>query len=58
VEQSGEVQNILNQKNDSKSFRTVDFASRFVLLIKSKLKFIFSIIIMNFDAKSTVLKDF
>jgi hypothetical protein len=38
----GEVQNTLNQKVDSKPSRTVDFASRFVMIIESmnfKLKF-------------------
>jgi hypothetical protein len=34
----GEVQSILNQKISSKSSRTIDFISRFVLLIKSKFK--------------------
>jgi hypothetical protein len=33
-----EVQNPLNQKFGLKSLRAVDFASRFVLLIKSKFK--------------------
>jgi hypothetical protein len=31
---SGEVQSTLNQKNGSKSSRIIDFASRFILLIK------------------------
>jgi hypothetical protein len=34
----GEVQNRLNQKLSSKSLRAVDFALRFVLLIKFKFK--------------------
>jgi hypothetical protein len=33
-----EVQSPLNQKLSSKSLRAIDFASRFVLLIKSKFK--------------------
>jgi hypothetical protein len=36
--ESGEVQIILNQKIDSKLSKIIDFASRFVLLIKSKFK--------------------
>jgi hypothetical protein len=35
----GEVQSPLNQKLSSKSLRSVDFVSRFVLSIKSKFKF-------------------
>jgi hypothetical protein len=54
----GEVQSTLNKKNGSKPSRTIDFASRFILLIKSNLKFILSIIITNINAKSTVIKGF
>jgi hypothetical protein len=31
----GEVQSTLNKKNSSKSFITVDFASRFVMIIEN-----------------------
>jgi hypothetical protein len=33
-----EAQSTLNQKNNLKSFKTVDFASRFILFIKFKFK--------------------
>jgi hypothetical protein len=39
---SGEVQNPLNQKMSSKSYRTVDFVSRFVMIIEN----------MNFELRS------
>jgi hypothetical protein len=46
----------LNQKVGSKSTGVVDFALRFVFLMN--FKFIFLIIIMNLDAKSTAPKSF
>jgi hypothetical protein len=45
----GEVQSTLNQKIGSKSSRTIDFVSRFILLINLSSKFVLSIIITNLD---------
>jgi hypothetical protein len=57
-EGSGGDSKHFEQKNGSKPSRIIDFASRFILLIKSNLKFIFSIIITNLNSKLTVIKGF
>jgi hypothetical protein len=52
----GEIQIPLNQKAGSKFSRTIDFASRFVMIIESmNFKFIEN---ANLDAKSTALEGF
>jgi hypothetical protein len=54
----GEIQSTLNQKNGSKPFRAVDFASRFIMIIENmnfKLRHYKS---TNLNVKSTILKDF